>query len=409
MRRLATIVTIKNIEAVPNRDFIGLASMNENFWKVIVRKSDFNSGDKAVYFEIDSWLPDRPVFEFLRAQSLKVFRDRLGYRIRSMKMTVVSQGLLMPLKSFPELIPAENSAVKFQPGDDVTELLGVELYEMPEPAEEASMPKTKRRRKYPHFVRRTDENRIQSFKPEQLKQLDGKNYVVTEKLDGTSSTYYYNQGKFGLCSRNLELTTLFDKGLLGKIFEWLKRKIFWSQFHYKFGFSKGIYEDIALKYKLHKKLPAWCREHKRNIAVQGEILGPGISNNRLKQNDFGFYVFNIFDIDKQGYLDWDEVCEIARTLGLQTVPVIEKSRRLNFSVTAIDELIESADGITLLYSPSETDSARKNTKNQIPLTEIEPQHPIREGVVWRERSERGKISRFSFKIISNEYLLEHGL
>jgi ATP-dependent RNA circularization protein (DNA/RNA ligase family) len=137
---------------------------------------------------------------------------------------------------------------------------------------------------------------------------------------------------------------------------------------------------MAMKYRLNETLPALCKELKRNLAVQGEIVGQSISSNRLKFNHVDFYVFDIFDIDEQNYLDAMDRYKIVRQLRLNHVPVIESNHR--FIQMPLQEIIVSADG--------------KSALSQEP----------REGLVYKQRDKR---TPASFKIISNAYLLKHGL
>ena len=110
MRKLATIRTISNIDPIEGRDQIGLATIDG--WKVIVRFEDFNVGDKCVYCEIDSVLPDKPEFEHLRSKN---------FRIKTMKMAgVLSQGIAFSLRILPE--------GAYNVGDDVTDIIGVQQY-----------------------------------------------------------------------------------------------------------------------------------------------------------------------------------------------------------------------------------------------------------------------------------------
>jgi hypothetical protein len=77
--------------------------------------------DRAVYFEIDSFLPICEAFEFLRDSSYRnseILGE--GFRLRTMRFRgQISQGLLLPLSQFPE-VPSDAEV-----GRDVTELLGV--------------------------------------------------------------------------------------------------------------------------------------------------------------------------------------------------------------------------------------------------------------------------------------------
>ena len=68
-RKLASVVKIADIQPIPNADAIVVASVKG--WKVVVKKDEFKVGDFAVYYEIDSFLPIRPHFEFLRKSSFK--------------------------------------------------------------------------------------------------------------------------------------------------------------------------------------------------------------------------------------------------------------------------------------------------------------------------------------------------
>lgn len=90
MRKLATIREVSEIRPIEGKDRIALATIDG--WHVIVQKSEFNVGDKCVYIEIDSVLPETPWFEFLRSKK---------FRIKTMKMSnVVSQGIAFPLSIF---------------------------------------------------------------------------------------------------------------------------------------------------------------------------------------------------------------------------------------------------------------------------------------------------------------------
>lgn len=162
-------------------------------WSVIVQKSQFKPGDKCVYIEIDSVLPEKPEFEFLRK------RD---FRIRTLKMAgVISQGICFPL----DILPPKKSGAEYEIGEDVTDVIGIKQYEptMDKEPDElvAKQIKTKwpkflmryewfrtlvKERKpkkggFPSFIRRTDEDRIQG---NLSKLLDKREWVASEKIDG---------------------------------------------------------------------------------------------------------------------------------------------------------------------------------------------------------------------------------
>lgn len=110
MRHLASVQVIEDITPIEGKDRIVLAKVLG--WRVIVQKADFNVGDKCVYCEVDSVLPEKPEFEFLRSKN---------FRIKTMKMAgVISQGICFPMS----ILPYDCSI-----GDDVTNVIGVKQYE----------------------------------------------------------------------------------------------------------------------------------------------------------------------------------------------------------------------------------------------------------------------------------------
>jgi len=119
MRKLASIQVIKELHPIEGADKIEVAKVLG--WQLIVKKGEFSVGDRVVYIEIDSVLPDKPQFEFFRAR---------GTRVRTIRLRgVVSQGLCLPLSILP---PIDNMALN--EGVDVTNILEIEKYEPPIPA-----------------------------------------------------------------------------------------------------------------------------------------------------------------------------------------------------------------------------------------------------------------------------------
>ncbi|MDR2170602.1 MAG: RNA ligase (ATP) [Planctomycetaceae bacterium] len=376
MRKLATVTKVKELRPIEGADFIEVATMTTNGWVCVAKKGDFNVGDFGVYFEIDSFLPKEERYAFLDGRSDKKMNGTDGYRLRTIKLKKqISQGLLLPLSDFPEI-------TKPKEGDDVTELLKVKLYE-PTDNRPTRMIGGSPMRRFPAFIRKTDQERIQSFDTVRLEALNGKQYEVTEKLDGTSVTIYYRCNHFGVCSRNYEVAcTEFYRSLFAKFKHWIKRIFFKDEFEKRFGFSRSIYEEMSVKYNLHEKLPELCRELHINLAIQGEIVGTNVSDNRLGLNDVDLYVFDVFNIDTQKYVDAYVRYDIVNWLGLKHVPVICESYALCLDETSVKELVDTAFGRSKLSDK------------------------IREGLVYKER---GEFSQYSFKTISNAYLLEHKL
>jgi RNA ligase (TIGR02306 family) len=299
-----------------------------------VKVNEYKVGDLAVYYEIDSFLPVRPQFEFLRKSSFKRMGSSEGFRLKTIRLRgQISQGLLTPI---PEGITNPKE------GDDLTEALDIVKYEPPIPAQLAG----KIKGTFPSFIPKTDEIRIQNFESEVGFSPVGERAYVTEKLDGTSFTCYFNNGVFGVCGRNWELTETSDNSL------WRMANL------------------LQLKEKMTK--------HGKNIALQGELIGAGINGNLYGLSDHKLFFFTGYDIDKGRRMFFDELEWVLFGLQLQMVPVLEK---YGFVIpnesNIVDYMLRYAEGKSVLNM------------------EVD-----REGVVVR-----GLEREFSFKAISNTYLL----
>lgn len=346
-RKLASVQKVLAIEPIPNADAIELARING--WQCVVKKNEFQVGQLGVYLEIDAVPPDTETFRFLWAprpregvETPTEFAQPASYRVRTMRLRgALSQGLLLPLSEF-ELGPVEA-------GQDVSEVLGVEKYEPPlvmsGGAPFAGRP-------FPAWVPKTDEMRVQSV-PEVLEELRGQPYVATLKYDGTSSTFTLDmEGEFMACTRNYAIPQ--DVGD-----PWLWR--------------------VVAKYGLREKLQAFP-----NLAIQGEIVGPGVQKNRLGLRDLSLFVFNVYDWRAGQHLGHDESRQVLAEMGLSPVDVVEEGASFEHT---LESLLALAEG------------KYPGTKNE------------REGIVIRPRQEMRSASlvgRLSFKAISNRFLLKEG-
>lgn len=310
MRKLATVEKIKSIHEHSNADNLEIATVRN--WKVVVQKGEFQEGDNCVYFEIDSFLPIRPEFEFLRKSSYRKIDNVEGFRIKSIRLrNVLSQGLLIPAAK----LKMEN--VDF--GTDVTEMLGVTLYEPPISKAPDILGK------FPvEYVSKTDEERIQNLEWEEI--LSHSPYEVTEKLDGSSCTIIYDK-KLKVCSRNWEI----KEG----------ENSFWK---------------IAERYLLKSMLPLLGRNW---IAIQGELIGTKIQGNRYKLSNVDFYGFNV---QADGY-DKDVLRDgfYFNQLKMKTVPVIHSS--LSVDDLSVDDIITMADGKSMLADVNREGLVFRSIKN----------------------------------------------
>jgi RNA ligase (TIGR02306 family) len=332
-RKLATIRVISDIRPIEGADMIELATVGG--WNIVVAKNvGHKVGDHVVYCEIDSFLPIKEEFEFLRKSSYKKMGDQEGFRLKTIKLRgQVSQGLILPMSVFGDF-----SWTAYE-GLDVTNRLGIVKYEPPIPAELSGKVKGG----FPSFLRKTDEERIQNLvkEYEEYKLTSQHQFYMTEKLDGSSATFYMNDGVFGVCSRNLEL--LETEG-----------NTFWK---------------VARELDLENKF-----KNKGNICLQGELIGEGIQGNPYKIKGQTVHFFNGFDIDTQTRMNINDFLILLDELELLSVPILDVVFLLPDTVEGMLKLAE--------------DKSRLNK-----LTE-------REGVVVRSLD-----NTISFKAISNKFLL----
>jgi RNA ligase (TIGR02306 family) len=163
-RKLATVRKIKEIKPIEGADLIELAIVDG--WQVVVAKNvEHKVGDKIVYCEIDSFLPIREEFEFLRKSSYKKMGDQEGFRLKTIKLkNTLSQGLILPYSVLP--VAQFATANDLPEGMDVSEMLGIIKYDPPIPAQLVGKVKGN----FPSFLRKTDEERC----------LSGDTEVITE-------------------------------------------------------------------------------------------------------------------------------------------------------------------------------------------------------------------------------------
>lgn len=355
MRRLATVRVIADKRPIEGADRIETAIVDG--WEVVVKKDEFQVGDKVVYIEIDSIVPEREEFEFLRERKFRVRTIRLRKQI--------SQGLILPLSVLPK--------GNYKANDDVTDVLGIKKYD-PQAEQEEKLMKAKEgkiknpvikfllrfawfRKKYikpkkggfPAWIVKTDEERIQNkttmFNIE--KELETE-FEVTEKIDGQSGTYYLkkygNKVEFGVCSRNIHLTKE----------------------------DNSSYWTIARQLNIKNVLMNLIRDVDR-VVLQGEILWDGIQGNKYKVSGYDFYAFNLIIGGKK--IDTVEMEKVLREEGIKSVPILDVRFKLKNSIS---EMVDYAKGNSVLLK-------RK-----------------REGVVIRNYSRN-----ISFKVINPEFLLEN--
>jgi RNA ligase (TIGR02306 family) len=337
-RKMATIRIIDSIDPIPDADKIEVCTIGG--WKVVSQKGIHQVGNKVIYLEIDSWVPNN-IAPFLTAPGHypKEYNGVKGERLKTVKLRgQVSQGLLLPLAEFFD------PTLDWEVGQDVSELLCVSKYEPPVSAQLAGQVLGK----FPSFIRKTDQERIQNLSKEfSFWREDGSLWEVTEKLDGSSMTVYIKDGRFGVCSRNLDLKE--DEN-----------NAFWK---------------VARQEKLEEKLRELCFRG-TEYALQGELIGEGVQKNPYKLKGQKFFLFDIWNISTAEYVSVDARREISETYNIEHVPVISKTTFL--PETSISDIITLSDRQSMLGKVSA------------------------EGLVYKRMD-----GLASFKAISNKYLLKN--
>lgn len=378
-RALAYVVTIDEIKPIEGYDRVEYARTN-GWWVIISKNDNLQVGDKCVYFEVDSKVnAEDERFAFL---------EKRNYKIKTQKMCkVISQGLLMPVSLFPEIGDADINT-------DVTDILKI-VYSVEEDnvrknvdpdAKYKSMAARKpnifkkhwarwmmRRvwgrkvmffffgkkkdnpRGFPTFVSKTDEERVEN---QPWRIGDGKTYLCTEKLDGTSCTYALerkgkNKFEFYVCSRNVRQQ---DE----------KQECYHDH---------NIYWDLAFKYDIERHLREFLKDRKdcRWVCIQGEGVG-SVQGNPLKLEEDDLYVFN-FKTDVDGRYPSGHGKTIIESWNMKWVPILGEVQMPD----TMEELKQLATGKSV----------------------VNP-NVMREGLVYRSLD-----GSDSFKNVSREYLLKH--
>lgn len=348
-RKLVTIQQIKDTFEIPGADVIEGVSFVDIGWKCVSQKGGFKPGDKCVYFEIDSFLPEEERYEFLRGCCYRtMYTGHKGFRLKTIQLKgQVSQGLALPLSSFPEF-------KDFEVGTDVTEATGVIKYEIdPESGFEAIGV-------FPGYVSKSDQIRIQTLL-EYFEKYQDTEFEETMKLDGQSVTLSLFEKDLKVCGRNQEL----------------KQQI-----------TVAPWQVVR-----RKELDVALRELNLDIALQFELMGPKIQGNREKLTTLELYLYNIYDIRKSRFFKPSERYEIFEELDdkvfslsgehLLHTPILNKKVKIFQEASSLEALLERATGKSLF-------------------------HLIREGNVYKSLEYLTYEEVLQFKVISNLFLLKGG-
>ena len=335
-RMMAWVAKIDKVVKHPEADSLDICTVGG--WQCVTKLGEYKQGDLVVYVSIDSWVPTELAPFLSKGKEPREYNGVKGERLRTITLRgQLSQGLILPTTGKTPLTGE---------GDDLTEFLGIQKWEKPIPAQLSGLV----RGNFPDQVPKTDQERVQNLVSEVTAANEtGLKFQIEEKLEGSSCTFFLDmEGTFHVCSRNLDLK--FDEN--------------------------NTYWRAAIKYDVERKLKDLGT---LGIAVQGEIVGPGIQGNIYKLNDVQFYVFDIYDVQRGRYLTPKERQLMVQQLDLMHVPIIAHSADLYdaLGITDIPGILKFAEG----------------KSNLLPTQE-------REGVVFKEVN-----GGMTFKEVSNRYLL----
>lgn len=375
-RKLGRVEKIDSLHPIEGADRIEIAMIGG--WQVVVQKGLHQVGNLVAYFEVDSLLPtDNPAFASLTSISSKLLFEIDGKpyaRIKTIKLRgQISQGYIVPLNDL-------NICTVGEAGTDLTQELGILKYEGREEREMNNAGTKKNSQApgtmpFPSFIPKTDQNRVQNIYPRYREAADsGELFEKSFKLDGSSMTAYMYNGVNYVASRNVAFNLqVQNKGLKQTLKDFIMqvKKVGWKRAKWvdQIPAANNAFTQAA---KNSGALLALAKEN-RNIAIQGELVGPKIQQNFEGVDSNQYFVYDVYLIDEKRYMLPNQRVEFCKRHKLNHVPVA--------GIVKLHEnckdCIADADGPSGL-----------NGK-------------YREGYVYKSMARD-----FSFKVISNSYLLK---
>lgn len=410
-RRLVTVRKINAINPIPNADAIEVATIDG--WNVVIKKGEFAVGDYCMFFEIDSFLPANDGrFAFLAGKGTKTDENGVErIRLRTIKLRgQISQGLALPIAAFYEIFYELNPNVRYFLAPSASEVLSnsveiladleenrqglenfinVTKYERPDERNGGTgAGRVKTAGNFPIFIPKTDEDRIQNVFGKYSQTMKGVPFRKSLKLEGSSQTiafvsnpdFFVEKIDDDLKVFNEETQTLEVAEVIPYPFQWEEGQgiVCSRNLALKFDESAAFWK-AALKDDIIERLRQYCTENNRQLAIQGECMGPGIQGNIEQLEEHQFYAFRVWDIDAQNFLDDADFIELTRILGLTVAPQGEIVYFFD-EYKSIKEALDSADHASMVA-------------------------PICEGDVYKS-TVKVNGQTIHFKVINNKYLLK---
>ncbi len=403
-RELAYVVYVEGIEPIEGKDRVECARVGG--WTCMVPKDSMHVGDPAIYFEIDSKLPEVEPFKLL---------EKRHYMIKTQKFKAgeghfFSQGLLMAAADFGWAIESggivDSDKRLHVPNDDsafLTKQLGVVYADSDDNKRKSKSSdkyklmagrypklfqnpiikflyrktwgkkilffflgkKSDKKKEWPQWVAKTDEERVQNL-THMLDEYSKEKWYLTEKIDGTSTTFTIKKnGKkldYFVCSRNVVMN-IPDK----------PKKCYYDTT------DGNVYIEMAEKYHMEDVLTSLIKEDFAGaefITVQGETYGGSIQK-RKYGNEHNLAVFNVIIGNKDGTttrLNPEDGKAVMVKYGVPYVPVLG----LSDIPASCEEILAIAGGASQI--------------DGLP----------REGLVFRSMD-----GKKSFKAVDNEFLAKY--
>ncbi len=340
MEKLAVVAKILELTPIEGADRIETATVLG--WQVVTQKYLYSVGDLAVIIFPDTLVPKK----FLDGS----YQGNEKVRLKTVKLRgQYSAGLLLPMSIVGK---------SFEEGDEVSELLGVEKWVAPV---STSIGGDIAGNFLTSFISKTDEYNIRS-EPKALQEVHSKpafkdtDFVATLKCDGTSGTFIAHESTFRVCSRHLELRETAGN-------------VFWQ---------------MARKYGLPEKLKTFGD----NVAIQGEVCGPGIQGNPMNLKEVTFFAFLMKDLRTHKWLSWDNLVSFCNA---NDIPYVEELHRFpaNEETLRIDRLQELANN-------AKYDNGKRNAEGIV----IRPVTPISSAVLQK--------AWWSLKVMNQPYDMKKG-
>lgn len=277
---IGKVLEVKTIEGADKINQVIVDCGESGKWSGVAGK-DIAVDEKVLVFLQDALLP---------VDSVRWgFMERHKHRVRMCRFKgVPSECLILKLYEGEEDSPF---------GADVTEEYGVTKYEKPIPASMAGEIKGN----FPSFIPKTDEDNFQVV-PEIVARMGNGEWYATVKADGTSCTVWNDEEGLHVCSRNWELKD-----------------------------GPNVYWEMARKYNLQNM--------RLGIAMQFEIVGPGIQGNPMGLTEKEIRIFTLYNLNEKRRMILNELIELTMIYNLPVATLLERKRGLRTE----DELRKMAE------------------------------------------------------------------